>query len=118
MSIPRRATVGYRTYLISQDRLVWPGGPGDLDGFSGRSDHSAARIHVSPEGTHHEQRETLLHELIHAALATAGAQHVAKDAARADGADPEEIYVSLISANLLSLLDQNRPIRRYLWPAG
>lgn len=117
--LPRKVKAG-RTYRITDDLRTIPGAAGDVDGYAGHTWHAESVVFIRSELSDALRRETLLHELMHVAINTSGAERAVAQAAlipKGDGGDgPEETYVCVISERLLVILDENPAVRRYLWP--
>ena len=80
--------------------VVWEA----LPGLCGQSDHGQGRITVSPDLDSHLTRDTLLHEVMHSILRMQGHVYTKH----------EEQYVNSLATGLISVLDDNPKLRKYL----
>lgn len=108
-AMPKRALVGPYTYSITCDARSWPETIeryGQDHNMYGITDPRLLEIHVNPHVAADQQRETLLHELLHACHFATGL-----------GAEQKvrgETFVTRTSPVLASLLMRNPAVVAYL----
>jgi hypothetical protein len=117
LRLPRTVEVGYRRYTITRDAREVPGAAGDQHGYAGRTLHADSVLYIDPELAYGEVRATLLHELLHACVASAGVADTLRAHVKLEDVDPEEIYVDAFANTLLAVLDRNPKVRGFLWPS-
>ena len=91
----------YKYRIVANDRVL------ALDSLAGRCDPNRLEIHLDRNTAPGVQRETLLHELIHAVMDLAGLSQELADEA-------EEMYVRRISPVLLDVLRRNPKLVQFL----
>jgi hypothetical protein len=79
----------------------------ELSRAYGFTDRSACVIYLNPTASLDQQREALLHELMHAAQAVAGLPNA--------GTSTGEDFITRLSPILLDALDRNPRLREYLF---
>lgn len=104
MTTPTRVQIGPHAYAITLDDELAG------DDF-GRTDVKRLRIHVGTGQAPSQERDTVLHEVLHAALSTSGASNDLEY-------DDEERLVSTLTATLLGVLRINPGLVAYLTADG
>ena len=80
--------------------VVWE----PIAGLCGQSDHGLAKITIDPTLDAHLSRDTLLHEVMHSILRMQGHAYTKH----------EEMYVNSLATGLVTVLDENPALRKYL----
>lgn len=111
MTRPTRVKVGYQTYSIQWiDAKAWElNGFDDDGGCVGKTNQFRGVIHIKAIYPEDVLRETLMHELIHAAIHTARLhEYIDKDGA-------EEWFANTQAPSLFAVFRENPKIRKYLF---
>jgi hypothetical protein len=98
-SAPKTLRIGPYTYTV--DSAV-------PDGLLGQTDPDALKIHLNPAQPRDNERETLLHEIMHAVFALTGMSRKLSSA-------KEESIIRTLSPLLLEVLLRNPKLRDYLF---
>lgn len=110
MSAPKHAKVGHVHYRIREEK-----GLGEATGNSGACGQDVQLIIYDPTLGEDQQRETLLHELLHAAVFAVGLHDFLKEVEEAAGVkDLEEKVINGQAGILLQILQDNPKIVKYL----
>jgi hypothetical protein len=96
MSIPTSIKVNGRHYFVARE---------SLDGACGRCDSNIGTIFIAPHEDGFEERDTVLHEVMHAVLRQQGRRYT----------KAEEVYVTALATGLLGCLRDNPKLTDYLF---
>ncbi len=112
MKLPKRIQVGPFTYTVVVDKAAMDAlcraGRTEL---LGRCDEAQLTIHVEPDQADGQKRDTVLHETLHALVASTGL------AEQLDG-DLEELIVRALSTAVLDTLRRNPKLVAFLLADG
>lgn len=96
MPFPTSVKVNGRSYAIELR---------ELEGLAGQCESHSGTITISPHADGFEERDTVLHELMHAVLRQQGRRYT----------QAEEVYVTALATGLLGCLRDNPHITEYLF---
>lgn len=112
-ALPKQILMGPYMWTVAKSKQTWDAikrsGAGD-DGCIGFCEAPALTIHIQPELPPSLERETLLHEILHAAAFTAGIHDERKHG--------EEKWASHLSPPLLDALRRTEGLLEYLTDPG